>query len=232
MRSGFSKCYRAVNIGIYHFLVLFLSTLVITVFSWREAQSSQVTLSWYPPSTYTDGTELNNLAGFNLYLGTTSCNYMFVVNVGKMTTYTFSDLTDGVRYYFAVTAYDGFGTESAYSNEASVVAGSLTMDSICAAKLSSCLGLYVPIVDFNGMFFWGYLTCELLPDENIICLIRDYGLVNPQDYAACQPSTLSSQLDLHIPIAMYDNTSYQADLSYVPAVTGQIWFKVISATPN
>src|SRR5262249_15545500 len=47
--------------------------------------------------------------------------YQTVVSVGLTTTYTVQDLSAGQTYYFAVKAFDRTGTESAFSNERSVV---------------------------------------------------------------------------------------------------------------
>jgi hypothetical protein len=60
-----------------------------------------------------------DLAGYKIYYGLSSGNYTFSINVGKVTQYTVSQLTEGLVYYFAVTAYDTAGNESAYSPEVS-----------------------------------------------------------------------------------------------------------------
>jgi len=60
-----------------------------------------------------------DLAGYKIYYGPSSGNYSFSINVGKVTQYTIAQLTDGVPYYFAITAYDTAGNESEYSPEVS-----------------------------------------------------------------------------------------------------------------
>ena len=77
------------------------------------------TLSWIPPTTNNDGTPLTDLAGYNVYYGTSSRAYSWSINVGNTTMYTVVNLTDGITYYFAVTVYDESGNESSYSNEVS-----------------------------------------------------------------------------------------------------------------
>ena len=82
-----------------------------------------VTLAWDPPTTNADGTPLTDLAGYKVYYGIQPCNgippcnYNHKFNIGNATTYTVTNLTEGVTYYFATTAYDTSGNESDYSNE-------------------------------------------------------------------------------------------------------------------
>ena len=65
------------------------------------------------------------MVGYRVYYGTTSRAYAQSlgagIDVGFQTTYTKSGLASGRVYYFAVTAVDATGNESAYSNEATKV---------------------------------------------------------------------------------------------------------------
>lgn len=70
-----------------------------------------VTLAWDPSIGAT---------GYKLYYGTQSSNYASVVVAGINTSNKISTLTPGVRYYFAVTAYNAT-SESAPSAEISFV---------------------------------------------------------------------------------------------------------------
>jgi len=70
------------------------------------------TLSWAPN---TD----SDLAGYKVYMGTTSGLYGTPVDVGNVTTYTAGNLTAGTTYYFSVTAYDQSRNESIHSGEVS-----------------------------------------------------------------------------------------------------------------
>ena len=81
---------------------------------------SSATLSWNPPTTNVDGTNLTDLAGYKIYYGTTSGEYKEVLDVNdpKATEYTIATLPPGT-YYFVATAYDVIGNESSYSNEVS-----------------------------------------------------------------------------------------------------------------
>lgn len=71
-----------------------------------------VIVSW-DPNTEAD------LSGYKVYWGTSSRNYTHVKDVGNTTSYTISNLSEGVKYFFAVTAYDTAYNESDFSVEVS-----------------------------------------------------------------------------------------------------------------
>jgi hypothetical protein len=75
-----------------------------------------VTLGWDPSS---DG----NVAGYRIYEGVSSQNYTSSMDVGNVTSVTFSGLTIGMTYFFAVTAYTADGVESPFSGEISYTPG-------------------------------------------------------------------------------------------------------------
>jgi hypothetical protein len=62
-----------------------------------------------------------DLSGYRVYYGTASGTYFQPlgtgISVGNVTTYQFTGLSSGTRYYFAVTAVDTSNNESAFSNE-------------------------------------------------------------------------------------------------------------------
>ena len=72
-----------------------------------------VTLAWNPNPE-------PNLAGYNLYYGTTPGSYAHRVPLGSITTHTVSNLAPGMSYYFVVTAINVTGLESDPSNEITV----------------------------------------------------------------------------------------------------------------
>jgi len=76
--------------------------------------TAQVTLAW-DPNTEPD------LAGYRVYVGTSSGVYSAPTNVGNVTTYTVTGLQPGRTNYFVGTAYDSTGFESGFSNEVSVI---------------------------------------------------------------------------------------------------------------
>ena len=61
------------------------------------------------------------VVGYRIYYGTASGAYGQAygsgIAAGSTTNFTVNSLQSGRTYYFAVTAIDGAGNESAYSNE-------------------------------------------------------------------------------------------------------------------
>jgi len=86
----------------------------------QQQVAGRATLAWDAPSTRTDGSPLTNLAGFKLYYGTSSNNLNQVVQVSNpgARSWVIENLTVGT-WYFAASAYDQSGMESARSNVAS-----------------------------------------------------------------------------------------------------------------
>jgi len=74
------------------------------------AATRSVTLAWDPSA----GT---NIAGYHIHYGVTSGTYTNIVDAGNTVSATISGLIEGVRYYFAATAYDTDDLESDFSNE-------------------------------------------------------------------------------------------------------------------
>ena len=91
--------------------LIFLTTLVtVLLLSTNPVYSAQLTLAW-DPNTYPD------FAGYNLFYGYASRDYVFSVDVGNQTQYTIPDLEDGKTYFFAATTYNTAQVESDYSEE-------------------------------------------------------------------------------------------------------------------
>src|SRR6516225_8610900 len=95
--------------AITFFLVNFIITLA-GISSFGAGQS--VTLGWNASASI-------DTAGYHLYYGGASGDYTNTLDVGDATIATVPDLTSGATYFFAVTAYDGIGLESAFSGEIS-----------------------------------------------------------------------------------------------------------------
>ena len=78
------------------------------------------TLTWNPPTQNTDGSPLTNLAGYRVYWGTSQGNLSNSVTISNpgLSSYVVDQLTPAT-WYFALTAVNSGGTESAFSNLAS-----------------------------------------------------------------------------------------------------------------
>jgi fibronectin type 3 domain-containing protein len=80
-------------------------------------QPHSVDLSWV-------GSPSSGVVGYYVYRSTTSGSGYTKLNSGSVastTTYSDSTVQSGTTYYYVVTAVDGSGTESSYSNQASAI---------------------------------------------------------------------------------------------------------------
>lgn len=94
--------------------IAFLIVVVIVFGCIVSTMAASVTLKW-------DANTEADLKGYKLYYGTIPRGYDTPYDVGNKTVFTVPDLQEGVKYYFAVTAYDVTGNESGYSNEVSTI---------------------------------------------------------------------------------------------------------------
>jgi len=80
------------------------------------------TLNWTPPTQNEDGSALMDLAGYNIYWGTTPGQYTHSVKIENagMSSFVVENLSPGT-YEFAATSFNDAGVESAYSNPATRV---------------------------------------------------------------------------------------------------------------
>lgn len=87
----------------------------------QAVSNGTATLSWTAPSQNTDGSPLVDLAGYNVYWGTSSGAYSNSATIDNpsVTTYIVDNLVSGTTYYFATSAFNSAGVQSNYSNEAS-----------------------------------------------------------------------------------------------------------------
>jgi len=74
-------------------------------------------LRWQAPTQNVDGSALNDLDGYRVYWGAQSRNYSGSVSINSPTTTQWEATNAPGTYYFALTAFDTDGNESAYSNE-------------------------------------------------------------------------------------------------------------------
>ena len=86
------------------------------------SSSGTATLNWTPPTRNTDGTSLTNLRGYRIYYGTSASALTRTISVNSagIASYVVSDLSPAT-YYFAITAVNSTGAESARSAIASKV---------------------------------------------------------------------------------------------------------------
>ena len=89
---------------------IFALVLVSSLLLCSSVLAFHLTLEWDPNID-------EDLAGYIVYYGIDSRNYKYEVDIGDITSCTISGLAEGEKYYFAVTAYDDEGNESAYSRE-------------------------------------------------------------------------------------------------------------------
>ncbi|MCG8604940.1 fibronectin type III domain-containing protein [bacterium] len=86
-----------------------LALLVLCVPSYADSANA----SW-------DANSEPDLAGYKVHYGTEPSTYTTTLDIGNSTTVTIDSLQANTTYYFAVTAYDLAGNESAFSAEVSL----------------------------------------------------------------------------------------------------------------
>lgn len=111
------------NAGTYANIIISVSDgtnrVSLPAFTITVAQSANgsASLSWTPPTTNTDGSQLSNLQGYRVVYGrssTTLDQLVQIANAGA-SAYTITGLSSGT-WYFAVKAYTAAGAESNVSN--------------------------------------------------------------------------------------------------------------------
>jgi regulation of enolase protein 1 (concanavalin A-like superfamily) len=165
--------------------LLTLAALFVAV---STAQADVVTLAWDPnPPT-------ESVAGYRLAYGTAPGIYTTTVDVGNVTTWPLT-LAPGVRYYFAVLAYDVAGGMSAYSIELAEDVGVVlppwpppwTASDIGAPGIagSSTVAGGVFTVVGAGVDIWGpadqfqFLAQPLTGDGEIVAKVESLGNTDP-----------------------------------------------------
>jgi len=93
--------------GLVNSFTLLVTLVLVAV----RAFAGQATLAWDPS---TDPA----VTGYSVHYGLASRSYTTKLDVGNRTTYTVPNLQEGKTYYYAVSARDAAGNQSAFSNEA------------------------------------------------------------------------------------------------------------------
>ena len=80
------------------------------------------TLSWTPPTQYTDNSALTDLVGYNIYYGIKQDQLINKITIASpgITEYVVENLFTGTTYYFAVTVYNSINSESVPSDVVSM----------------------------------------------------------------------------------------------------------------
>jgi hypothetical protein len=91
-------------------LLLALLQIPVPAFGVVNPPTSSVALAW-------DGSPSPEVTGYRVSYGAASGIYTNSVAMGNVTNITVPNLTSGVTYFFAVSAFDSNGLESAFSNE-------------------------------------------------------------------------------------------------------------------
>ena len=85
--------------------------------SYSSGTSPTAIVSWTPPVQRTDGSSLNDLAGYRVYYGKALNSLTRIIDIRNPgQTSQFIDNLDSGTWYFAVTAYTQDGLESEMSN--------------------------------------------------------------------------------------------------------------------
>lgn len=105
-------------------MALLIAALIVAMLLPFTVQAGPVKLVWDPNGEA-------DLAGYKMYAGTASGVYgapTTLAGTPSAPTYTATGLKPGVKYYFAVTAYNAAGVESGFSNEVNYTVGDLNLD--------------------------------------------------------------------------------------------------------
>ena len=113
---------EAAHVGTTHGIVISVSdgerdaSLAAFTLTVQAVATGSATLSWVPPTTNSDGTPLTNLVAYKIYWGSSADGYPNSVTLDNpgLTRYVVTNLVAGT-WYFAATALNDAGAESAFS---------------------------------------------------------------------------------------------------------------------
>ncbi|WP_447968752.1 InlB B-repeat-containing protein [Nitrospira sp. M1] len=149
---------RNIPVIVLAFGLLFSHSTIVS------AADKDVELEWAP-------NQEEDLAGYNVYHGTQSGHYGHPDNADKNTSYRKEGLTAEEKHYFAVTAYDNAGNESApseeVSTEAATVSHKLSVAITGSGTVSSAPGGIGCTTSCNATFAEGQsVTLSAAPKSN------------------------------------------------------------------
>ncbi len=165
--SRISSLRTSYSLGLSFILAL---VLVSMLFAQQAYATAQATVGW--------NADTGQVAGYDVYYGSSSGKYTTTLNAGNTTSATLTNLS-AQTYYIAVTAYNSSNTQSGYSPE-------LVVDSLTASAGSG--GTISP----SGTFFQtqggsqtftvtpsaGYTTASVLVDGTSVGAVSSYTFSN------------------------------------------------------
>jgi hypothetical protein len=107
-----------------------VSLLNFSALALAPTPQGSLSLAWDPSSD-------PNVVGYRLYQGDITQVYTNVIDVGHQTSIRIPNLVAGTTYFFAVTAYDSTGSESAFSGEIEYTVPPSTLLSCALGRNSS-----------------------------------------------------------------------------------------------
>lgn len=140
---------------------IFVGLIISIIFS-SQVYAVDVRLAW-------DANTDPAVMGYKLYYGLESRTYSPAIDAGNVTEIKINDLPDGKNAYFAVTAYDQDGNESAFSTELITytivpsISGPGTISPSISTMVSSVTPLTFTITPSTG----GILSKVLVDDISV-----------------------------------------------------------------
>jgi hypothetical protein len=165
--------------------------------------SFSVTLCW-------NANTETNLAGYNIYYGNSSRNYSYS-SYTLYTNYSFNDLDNNLIHFFAVTATNQQGLESAYSTE-------IIYPDVSAFNNITNLGIYYPKYVIYGT---NYINNDGTSNSNIFRRLTSFTLAWPSNHIPQFSTNLLNWVNLALASS---NNFKEIDTSQYP----QCFFRTVT----
>jgi hypothetical protein len=91
--------------------------LLVVILMTASLSHATTTITWDPPTSSADGSELPGWIGYRVYHGVQSGTYTEVTDVSNLTSLTLTNLAAGQTHYFAICAYNLSREEGPRSDE-------------------------------------------------------------------------------------------------------------------
>jgi hypothetical protein len=103
----------------------------------------------------------------------------------------------------------GTGTCVVTMNAATTVTATFTQFTNCAATVSPDFTVHVPIGIYNGQHY----SADFQWDGNVSLILTNLVLLNDTSaFSNCTPASVSTDMVLHVPVAIYSGVSYWAEV--------------------